>query len=60
MGERKSLTPVSSIRERRREEPMATVGKPYKLPAWKIVSGDILNLNRTLPGLGNPADSTRN
>jgi hypothetical protein len=58
MRERASMTAVSSIRERRREDPLATVGKPYKLPGWKVVSGDILTLNRTLPGLGKPGDST--
>jgi len=59
MRERASLTPVSSIRERRGEEPLATVGKPYKLPARKTLSGAILTLNRAPPGLANPADSTR-
>ena len=60
MRERVSLTPVRAITKRLCEELLAKVGKPYKLPGWRMVSGDILTLNRTLPGSGNPANSNRN
>jgi hypothetical protein len=57
MRERASMTPVGSIAKRPWEGPLATVGKPYKLPAWSTVSEDLLTLNRTLYGIGNRADS---
>lgn len=59
MRERVSMTPVRSITKRNCEEPLATVGKPYKLPGWSTVPGDFLTLNRTLCGSETGADSTR-
>jgi hypothetical protein len=35
-------TPVGSITKIPWEEPLAAVGKPYKLSAWSTVSGDLL------------------
>jgi hypothetical protein len=37
-----SMTPVGSIAKIPWEELFAAVGKPYKLPAWSTVSGDLL------------------
>jgi hypothetical protein len=37
-----STTPLGSITKIPWEEPLAAVGKPYKLPAWSAVSGDLL------------------
>jgi len=37
-----STTPVGSITKIPWEEPLAAVGKPYKLPGWSTVSGDLL------------------
>src|ERR1700735_2412270 len=57
MRERTSTTPVDSVAKRPWEWPLATVGKPYKLPAWSTVSEDLLTLNRTLCGFRHRADS---
>jgi hypothetical protein len=58
MRERTSTIPVGSIAKRPCEGPLATVGKPYKLPAWSTVSEDLLTSNRTLSGSGTRADSS--
>jgi hypothetical protein len=44
--------------ERSGEEPLATVGKPYKLPEWSADCGDFLAPNRALCGSRNSVDST--
>jgi hypothetical protein len=58
MRERASMTRVGSITGRRWKEPLAAVGKPYKLPAWSTVCGDLLAVKRTLSRLENRSDST--
>ena len=58
MRERVSPIPVGSIAKRPCEGPLATVGKPYKLPAWSTVSEDRLTPNRTLCRSETRADFT--
>ena len=58
MQERASMTPVGSITKGPWEAPLATVGKPYKLPGWSTVPGDLLTPNRRPRGSENRADST--
>jgi|HubBroStandDraft_1064217.scaffolds.fasta_scaffold02619_6 hypothetical protein len=57
MRERAGRTRAGLIPERSGEEPLATVGKPYKLPDWSAVCGDFLAPSRTLCGSRNRADS---
>ena len=58
MRKRPSMTRVGSIAKRPWEEPLAAVGKPYKLPGWSTVCGDLRALNGTLCDLENRSDST--
>jgi hypothetical protein len=39
------------------KELLAAVGKPYKLPGWITLSGDLLALKGTLCGPENRSDS---
>jgi len=57
MRERTRTTPVGAIAKRPWEGPLATVGTPYKLPAWSTVWENLLTPNRTLCGSGTRADS---
>jgi hypothetical protein len=57
MRERASTTRVGSIDKRLWEEPLAAVGKPYKLPGWSAVCAGVLTLKRTLCGPENRSDS---
>ena len=57
MRERRSMTRVGSITKRPGEERLAAVGKPYKLPGWSALCGDLLMLKRTLCESGNRCDS---
>ena len=59
MRERASMASVGSIAKRPWEGPLATVGKPYKLPAGSTVWEDLLTPNRTLCGSRTRADSAR-
>src|SRR5579872_3556479 len=56
--ERTSRIRLGSITERACEQPLATVGKPYKLPDWSALCEDFLAPSRTLCGSRNRADST--
>jgi hypothetical protein len=55
-----STTPVGSITERPSEKPLAPVGKPYTLPGWSAVCGNLLALRRTLCCPENRLDSAWN
>jgi hypothetical protein len=57
MRDRACVTPVGSITERSWEQALAAVGKPYKLPGWSTVCGDLLALKRTLYGPENRSAS---
>jgi hypothetical protein len=57
MREGASMTPGGAISQRSWEKPLAAVGKPYKLPCWSAVCGDLLALERVLWGPENRSDS---
>jgi len=57
MQKRASMTWVGTITKCPAEKPLATVGKPYKLPDWSAVCRDFLMPNRTLCGFRHRADS---
>jgi hypothetical protein len=58
MQKRASMTWVAAITKCPSEDPLATVGKPYKLPDRRAVCGEFLVPNKTLCGFRNRADST--
>jgi hypothetical protein len=57
MRNRASTTPVGSITNIPWEEPLAAVGKPYKLPAWSTVCRNLLAPKWTLCASENRSDS---
>src|SRR5258707_5158771 len=57
MRERASMTRAGSITKRPGKERLAEVGKPYKLPGWSTLCGNLLALKRTLFSPENLSDS---